>query len=125
MASVKVAVLASPWLATTAPAAWGWRLLSAPVRSEPASQSRREDVGNQLTVAAGAGNSTTVDNATVVRVLNASGSTVQIIVQDSAFAGIGSFTMLNNTSEMVEKKASDLIHSTGGLVRLAKVGFTG
>ena len=32
--------------------------------------------------------------------------------------------MLNNTSELVEKKASDLIHSTGGLVRLAKVGFT-
>ena len=82
-------------------------------------------LGDEITVAAGAGNSTTVDNATVVRVLNASGSTVQIIVQDSSFAGIGSFTMLNNTSELVEKKASDLIHSTGGLARLAKVGFTG
>ena len=81
-------------------------------------------LGDEITVAAGAGNSTTVDNATVVRVLNASGSTVQIIVQDSSFTGIGSFTMLNNTSELVEKKASDLIHSTGGLVRLAKVGFT-
>ena len=40
-------------------------------------------LGDEITVAAGAGNSTTVDNATVVRVLNASGSTVQIIVQDS------------------------------------------
>ena len=35
-------------------------------------------LGDEITVAAGAGNSTTVDNATVVRVLNASGSTVQI-----------------------------------------------
>ena len=82
-------------------------------------------LGDEITVAAGAGNSTTVDSATVVRVLNASGGAVQIIVQDSSFTGIGSFTMLNGTSELVEKKASDLIHSTGGLVRLAKVGFTG
>ena len=82
-------------------------------------------LGGEITVTAGAANSTTVSNSTVFRVLNASGSTVQIYLQDENFAGIGSFTMLNNTSELVEKKASDLIYSTGGLVRLAKVGFTG
>ena len=37
-------------------------------------------LGDEITVAAGAGNSTTVGNATVVRVLNASGSTVQVIL---------------------------------------------
>jgi len=82
-------------------------------------------LGNEITVAAGIANSTTVDNATVVRVVNASGAAAQIILQDSSFAGIGSFTMLNNTTELVEKKGSDYIHSTGGLVRLVKVGFTG
>lgn len=82
-------------------------------------------LGNEITAAAGIANSTTVNNATVVRVVNASGSAVQIILQDSSFVGVGSFTMLNNTTELVEKKGSDLIHSTGGLVRLAKVGFTG
>jgi hypothetical protein len=82
-------------------------------------------LGDEIAVAAGAGNSTTVGNATVVRVVNASGGAVQVILQDSSFAGIGSITMLNNTTELIEKKASDLIHSTGGLVRLAKVGFTG
>jgi hypothetical protein len=76
-------------------------------------------------LAAGIGNSTSVGNATVVRVLNDSGSTVVLHVQDSSFSGIGSITMLNNTSELIEKKASDIIYGIGGALKVAKVGFTG
>lgn len=81
-------------------------------------------LGNEAALAVGAGNSTTVDKATLVRVLNTSGSSSVLYVQDSTFAGIGSVTLLNNTSELVEKKASDLIYCTTGALRVAKVGFT-
>lgn len=82
-------------------------------------------LGGEIAIAAGAANSTTVNSATVVRVMNNSGSTVQVYLQDSSFSGIGSFTMLTNTTELVEKKGSDLIYGTGGVLRLVKVGFTG
>ena len=55
-------------------------------------------------LAVGAANSTTVDKATLVRVLNTSGSSSVLYVQDSSYTGIGSVTLLNNTSELVEKK---------------------
>jgi hypothetical protein len=82
-------------------------------------------LSNETPVAGGIGNSTTVSNATVVRVLNDSGGAVVLYVQDSSFSGIGSITMLNNTSELIEKKASDLIYSIGGTIKVTKVGFTG
>ena len=81
-------------------------------------------LGNESNLAAGIGNSTTVDNATVVRIVNASGGAVIVGLQTSGFVGFGSFTMIQNTTELVEKKADDLIHVTGGTVQVAKVGFT-
>ena len=81
-------------------------------------------LGNEAALAVGAANSTTVDKATFVRVLNTSGSSSVLYVQDSSYTGIGSVTLLNNTSELVEKKASDLIYCTTGALRVAKVGFT-
>jgi len=80
--------------------------------------------GNEANLAAGIGNSTTVGSATLVRVVNASGGSVVVVLRDSAYSGIGSITMLNNTSEVIEKTGSDLVHVLGGTVQVVKVGFT-
>ena len=81
--------------------------------------------GVEAPLAAGAGNASTVDNATVVRILNDSGSTVIVTRRDTDDATIfGSFSMLNNTSEMVEKRPSEKLFVDGGNVKVAKVGYT-
>lgn len=79
---------------------------------------------DEIDLAAGIGNSTTVDSATLVRVVNSSGGSVVIGLQNSSFTGIATMTMLNNTTEIIEKTGSDLIHVLGGTVQVAKVGFT-
>jgi hypothetical protein len=79
---------------------------------------------NEADLAAGIGNSTTVGSATLVRVVNASGGSVVINLQNSAFTGIGSITMINNTTEIIEKTGSDLIYALGGTVKVSKIGFT-
>jgi hypothetical protein len=79
---------------------------------------------NEVDLAAGIGNSTTVNNATLVRLVNFSGGSVTVSLQDSSFVGIASITVLNNTTEIIEKNGSDLLHVTGGTVKVAKVGFT-
>ncbi|WJZ47983.1 hypothetical protein [Synechococcus phage DSL-LC03] len=79
---------------------------------------------NEINLAAGIGNSTTVNSATLIRVVNSSGGSVVIRLQNSEFTGIASITMLNNTTEIIEKTGSDLIHVLGGTVQVAKVGFT-
>lgn len=80
--------------------------------------------GNEANLATGIGNSTTVGSATLVRVVNASGGSVVVVLRNSSLTGIGSITMLDNTSEIVEKTSTDLIHVLGGTVQVAKVGFT-
>jgi hypothetical protein len=81
-------------------------------------------LGNESNLATGIGNSTTVGSATVVRVVNASGGAVVVGLQTAGFVGFSTFTMLNNTTEIVVKRADDLIHVTGGTVQVTKVGFT-
>ena len=85
--------------------------------------SRILPLGEKASLATGIGNSTTVTNATVVRVLSTSGAAV-VIRTDSSGAIVGSFTTLNNSAELVEKKPSDFIYVTGNAVEVAKVGFT-
>ena len=81
--------------------------------------------GIEAPLAAGAGNASTVDNATVVRILNDSGSIVIVTRLDNDDATIlGTFSMLNNTSEMVEKRPSEKLFVDGGNVKVAKVGYT-
>ena len=81
--------------------------------------------GVEAPLAGGAGNASTVDNATVVRILNDSGSTVIVTRLDTDDATIlGTFSMLNNTSEMVEKRPSEKLFVDGGNVKVAKVGYT-
>ena len=74
-------------------------------------------------LAVGSGNATTVDNATVVRILSTAGAAV-VVRTDSDDNVIGSFTTLNNSADLVEKNASDKIYVTGNAVEVSKVGFT-
>lgn len=85
---------------------------------------RIQILGAETILSAGIGNSTTVNNATVVRVLNSSGGDVVLHVQNSSFSGIGSITLPDGTSEQIQKNASDLIHGIGGELKVAQVGFT-
>ena len=81
-------------------------------------------LAEKASLTAGSSNATTVSNATVVRILTTSGNVV-VFRTDSSNAIIGSFTLLNNTSELVEKNPTDKIYVTGANVEVAKVGFTG
>ena len=81
-------------------------------------------LAEKASLTAGSSNATTVSNATVVRILTTSGNVV-VFRTDSSNAIIGSFTLLNNTSELVEKNSTDKIYVTGANVEVAKVGFTG
>ena len=80
--------------------------------------------GAETALTAGAGNATTCGTATVVRILNVSGSTVVVTVRDSTGQIIGSFSMINNTSEIVEKNPTDEIFGTGGALKFTKLGYT-
>ena len=80
-------------------------------------------LGEKAALAVGTGNSTTVGNATVVRVLSTAGAAV-VVRTDSDDNVIGSFTTLNNSEVLVEKNASDKIYVTGNAVEVSKVGFT-
>ena len=86
--------------------------------------SRILPLAEKASLTAGSSNATTVSNATVVRILATSGNVV-VFRTDSSNAIIGSFTLLNNTSELVEKNSTDKIYVTGANVEVAKVGFTG
>ena len=80
-------------------------------------------VGAEAPLAAGSGNATNVGGATVVRVLATAGSVV-VFRTDEDDGAIGSFTMMNNTAEMVEKYHSDKIYVTGAAVEVSAVGYT-
>ncbi len=80
-------------------------------------------VGLKANLAAGSGNATTVNGATVIRIVATSGNVV-VFRTDSSNNIIGSFTQLNNTVEYVEKYAPDKIYVTGNAVEIAAVGYT-
>ena len=80
-------------------------------------------LGEFASLAVGTGNSTTVDNATVVRVLSNAGAAL-VVRTDSDDNIIGSFTSVSGAADLVEKNASDKIYVTGNAVEVSKVGFT-
>ena len=80
-------------------------------------------LGEKAALAVGTGNSTTVGNATVVRVLSNAGAAL-VVRTDSDDNIIGSFTSVSGTADLVEKNASDKIYVTGNAVEVSKVGFT-
>ena len=88
------------------------------------SASRILPLAEKATLTAGSNNASTISNATVVRVLATLGNAV-VFRTDSSNVIIGSFTLLNNTSELVEKNPTDKLYVTGSNIEVAKVGFTG
>ena len=79
----------------------------------------------ETSIAAGVANTTTVDSARFVRVVNDSGAKAIVYVVDANYSGIGSVTLLNNSVEAIEKHPEDGIYYTGsGNIRLARVGVT-
>ena len=82
-------------------------------------------VGDEISLPTTTGTATSFSSATVVRLVNTTG-TAQVInvVETQSGTGIGSFTMLGNTTELLEKKASHYVYATAATVRGTKVGFT-
>ena len=79
----------------------------------------------ETSIAAGAGNTTTVDNARFVRIVNDSGAIAIVHVVDANYSGIGSVTLLSNAVEIIEKHPEDGIYYLGsGNIRLARIGIT-
>ena len=78
-------------------------------------------LGNEIAVPTAAGSATSFAQATVVRVVNVSGSSGTIGV---GAATTNFITIPDGTVEYVEKKSTDVCYGTG-TIRAAKVGFTG
>ena len=83
-------------------------------------------LGGEIALPINTGTATSFSAATVVRLVNTTG-TAQVInvVETQSGTGIGSFTMLGNTTELLEKTASYCVYASAATVKGAKVGFTG
>jgi len=71
---------------------------------------------------------TTVDNATVVRVINLSGADATVSVAKSTATGYAStatVTLPDDRVEFFEKGPQDIISASAATVKGFKVGFTG
>ena len=80
--------------------------------------------GAETNLTAGAGNATTCESATLVRIYNNSGAIVVVTVRDSGGQIIGSFSMNTGTTEIVEKNSTDEIYGAGGALKFTKLGYT-
>ncbi len=90
--------------------------------------SRILSLGVEIPVPISTGTATSFSSATVVRLFNDSGSTQTVtVVETQGGTTVGSFSLLNNSTELLEKKASHCVFSTGQQPTLkgAQVGFTG
>ena len=82
-------------------------------------------IGNEIAVPTTFGAATSLAQATVLRVVNVSGSTATIGVSTMVGAATTSFiTIPTGTVEYIEKKPNDVVYGTG-TSRAAKVGYTG
>jgi hypothetical protein len=82
--------------------------------------------GDEVTVPTSAGLGVSFTEATVVRLVNTNTAARVITVKESRTGtGIGTFTMLPSTTELLEKVASHIVFASAAGVLGAKVGFTG
>ena len=82
-------------------------------------------IGNEIAVPTAAGSATSLEQATVVRVVNVSGSSATIGVSTLVGAASTNFiTIPTGSVEYVEKKHTEVLYATG-TVRGARVGYTG
>lgn len=81
-------------------------------------------IGDEIVIPTSVGSATSFENATVVRIVNVSGSdaTVGLSTMVGAATTV-SMTIPNGTVEYLEKKSYHVVYATGTL-RGAKVGFT-
>lgn len=83
-------------------------------------------LADEIAVPGSTGAATSFSSATVVRLVNNdNAASVVSVVETQGGTGVGSFTMLPNTVEYLEKQASYCVFAVGGTVSGAKVGFTG
>jgi hypothetical protein len=83
-------------------------------------------LADEIAVPGSTGAATSFSSATVVRLVNNNTSaSVVSVVETQGGTGVGSFTMLGNTVEYLEKQASYCVFAVGGTVSGTKVGFTG
>ena len=84
-------------------------------------------LGDEVSVGAGAGSSTTVGDATLVRIYNSHTGVNVITVTDptaaNGYSGVGSFTVHQNHVEYVQKQPGYTIHGSAAF-KAVKVGFT-
>ena len=84
--------------------------------------------GTQITVPNTVGAATSFSEATVVRLVNNSGSTgrtVTVASDNSGSTTIGTFSLLAGQTEIIEKKPTDVVYVGGGTdVKGTPIGFT-
>lgn len=82
-------------------------------------------IGNEIAVPTTFGTATSLSQATVLRVVNVSGSSATIGVSTMVGAATTTFiTIPTGTVEFIEKKPNDVVYGSG-TSRVAKVGYTG
>ena len=82
-------------------------------------------IGNEIAVPTTFGAATSLAQATVLRVVNVSGSTATIGVSTLVGAATTNFiTIPDGTVEYIEKKHTEVLYASG-TVRGARVGYTG
>ena len=82
-------------------------------------------IGNEIVVPTTSGAASSLAQATVLRVVNVSGSSATIGVSTLVGAATTNFiTIPDGTVEYIEKKPNDVVYGTG-TSRAAKVGYTG
>ena len=85
-------------------------------------------LGDEILVPTSSGAATSFSSATVVRLFNESGSTRTVtVVETQNGTRVGTFSLFNNSTELLEKKASHCVFTDGQqpTVKGTKVGFTG
>ena len=81
-------------------------------------------IGDEIVIPTSAGSATSLEQATVVRVVNVSGAGASVGVSTLVGATANFITIPDGKVEYVEKRPNEVIYATGTL-RGAKVGFTG
>ena len=82
--------------------------------------------GAEVALPVSTGTASSLSEATVVRLVNTDTAAHAVsVVETQGGTGVGSFTMLGNTVEYLEKQASYCVFAVGGTVSGTKVGFTG
>lgn len=83
-------------------------------------------LGSETSLPTTTGTATSFSEATVVRLVNTSTSNDYVIsvVETQSGTGIGSFTLLRQTTELLQKQPSHCIYSSSNTVLGTKVGFT-